>query len=233
MRLQMPDCEHCKNRHSSLFHFCHLDEISELDKHKTCTQYKKGQLLFQEGTRPLGLFCVNSGKVKVFKDAPDAREQIIRIATPGDFVGYSSLLSEHAYPVSAAALEDSTICIIPRTQIMNIFNHNSRFSREYVKILTETINRSYERLATMAYKPVRGRMAEALLLLYNAYKSDQNPNGIITITREDLASLVGTVKETVIRTLKEFKQDRLISTHRSDITVNNPKGLIQVSALYD
>lgn len=233
MKYVPPDCKQCRSRSTSLFHFCHLDEVDEINFNKTCANYKKGQDLFVEGSRPIGLFCINQGKIKIYKYASDGKEQIMRIAKPGDFVGYNSLLSDKRYPFSAAALEDCTVCLIPKDTITQLFRENDRFSEGLVNLLCSTIDESVEKIADMAYKPVRGRMAEALLLLYHSYKDETNKEGVISLNREDLASLVGTVKETAIRILKEFKDDNLIRTQKSDIFIDNIDGLSKVSQLYD
>lgn len=233
MRLSPPECEHCKSRTHSLFHFCHLEEIADISLSKTCSSYKRGQIIFQEGANPIGLYCINKGKIKLSKYASDGRDQIVRIAKVGDFLGYSSLLGGTPYSVSALAMEDCIVCHIPRSIIFGIFKQNSRFSEGLIKLLCQTIDTSIEKMADLAYKPVRGRMAEALLLLYNAYKDADNPTGIINITREDLASLVGTVKETAIRVLREFKDDNLLTTNRSNIQILNIKGLVRTAEMYD
>lgn len=232
-KMELPDCQHCKSRSNSLFHFCHLEELEEVNMNKSCTNFKRGQIMFQEGSKPQGIYCINSGKIKVYKYASDGKEQIIRIAKPGDFVGYSSLLTGQHYPVSAAALEDSTVCMVPKEQIMGLFQDNSNFSEGLINILCSTIETSYEKMADLAYKPVKGRMAEALLLLNQTYTSDENPEGIVAITREDLASLVGTVKETAIRVLKEFKDENLITTDKTKIILLDKNGLNRISRLYD
>ncbi len=233
MKLEMPDCHHCKSRNSSLFHFCHTNELDEINYSKSCTNYKRGQILFQEGSKPVGLYCINSGKVKIYKYASDGKEQIIRIAKPGDFIGYCSLISGIRYPVSAAALEDSSICMIPKSTITDMFKDNEKFSEGMVNLLCNTITNSYARMADLSYKPVKGRLAEALLLLRETYTSPDNPEGIINITREDLASLVGTVKETAIRVLKEFKEDGFLVTNKSKIIIKDPEGLARIGHLYD
>jgi CRP-like cAMP-binding protein len=233
MKIEMPDCHHCKSRSDSLFHFCHLDELDEMNYNKTCSSFKRGQIIFQEGSKPLGIYCLNSGKVKVYKYASDGKEQIIRIAKPGEFIGYSSFLTDKRYPVSSAALEESTVCLIPREIINKLFRDNHNFSDALITLLCSTIENSYEKMSVLAYKPVKGRIAEALLLLQTTYKDSENPNGDINITREDLASLVGTVKETAIRVLKDFKNDHLIETDKTKILVKNPRGLSRVSMLYD
>lgn len=200
---------------------------------KSCTSYKRGQILFQEGSKPQGIYCINTGKIKVYKYASDGKEQIIRIAKPGDFVGYCSLMSGARYPVSAAAIEESTVCLVPKDNILSLFRDNQNFSDGMMQLLCSTIETSYEKMADLAYKPVKGRMAEALLLLNQTFTTDENPKGTISITREDLASLVGTVKETAIRMLKEFKDDGLINTDKTKINITNVEGLVRISRLYD
>ncbi len=196
-------------------------------------KYKRGQIIFQEGSNPMGLYCVNQGKIKVYKYASDGKEQIIRIVKPGDFLGYSSLLANTPYPASAASLEECIVCMVPRDQITKLFRHNERFSEGLINLLSSSLDQSYRKIADMAYKPVRGRLAEALLLLQNAYRDDNNPDGIISVTREDLASLVGTVKETAIRILKEFKESGIIETDKTNIIIKQPQALVQISHLYD
>ncbi len=233
MKFQQPDCQHCKSRKNSLFHFCHLNEIESIDNSKSCLVYKKGQVIFHEGSKPIGLYCINEGKVKVFRHASNGKEQIVRLAKAGDFIGYCSLLSSHTYPVSASALEDATICMVPKNSIQEMLRNNSQFSDNIMRLLCRSMEGSIEKMTDMAYKPVRGRMAEALLFLNRFFKDEKNPNGMINITREDLASFVGTVKETAIRMLNEFKNEKLIETHRSEIEILDVNGLVHISELYD
>ncbi|GIV34137.1 MAG: Crp/Fnr family transcriptional regulator [Chitinophagales bacterium] len=233
MKIEQPACEQCKSRKNSLFHFCHLQEIRDIDQAKTFTLYKKGQFIFHEGANPVGLYCINSGRVKIFRHAPDGKEQITRLARAGDFVGYCSLLSNHPYPVSAAALEEAMICLVPKTKIIELIRNNFSFSDGLLKLLSRTVEYSFEKMTDLAYKPVRGRLAEALLFLHNFYRDEQNPSGLIALTREDLAAFTGTVKETAIRMLNEFKQENLIEIHRNGISVKNMSGLIRISNLYD
>lgn len=229
-----PDCLHCKNRSSSLFHFCHLEQLGRISNVKSHMAFRKGQIIFSEGSTAVGLYCVNSGHIKVHKTAPDGHEQIIRISKPGDFVGYSSLLANTRYAASATALEDSIVCLIPKEQIFKLLKENNHFAEGMIEMMGRSLQNTYQQLANLAYKPVRGRMAEALLLLYNTFKDDSPANHVqINISRDDLASIVGTVKETAIRTLKEFKDSKLIETEGSTITILNQEGLAKVSELYD
>jgi CRP/FNR family transcriptional regulator, polysaccharide utilization system transcription regulator len=232
-KLTVPDCEHCKNRNSTLFHFCHTTETEVINENKTCALYKKGQVVFHEESNSYGLYCLNSGKVKLYKMGPDGKEQILKIVTPGDFIGYGALLSSSPYRVTAEVIQDAVICFVPKEIIIQLFKDNSRFSEGMVKLLTKTLDDTVEKMADIAYKPVRGRIAEALLILKETYKDDTNPDGIINITREDLASYVGTVKETAIRVLKDFKEEGLVTTESHSIKIIDAKGLARVCELYD
>lgn len=233
MKFSQPDCAHCNGRRDSLFSFCKMAEIDELNESKSCNSYKRGQVVFEEGANPLGVYCINSGKVKLYKHASDGKEQIIRIVKPGDFLGYRSMLAGTKYKLSASAMEDTAVCMIPKATFLELFRTNESFSKGLLSALCSTLDESYTKMADIAYKPVRGRVAEALLFLHNFYKDEQNPHGIINIGREDLASFVGTVKETAIRMLKEFKDEGLIETDKSNIIIKDSEGLLHISELYD
>lgn len=231
--MEVPNCEFCESNKSSLFHFCDLEEIGNINSSKSNYPFRKGQIIFQEGNRPLGLYCVYKGKIKVYKYANDGKEQLIRVAKAGDFLGFSSLLTGKRYPVSAAAVTDSEVCLVPRAIVLDLFRNSRHFSEGLINLLTSTIKTSYEQMAKLSYKPVKGRLAEALLLLHQTYTDSSNPTGIISITREDLASLVGSVKETIIRVLKEFKDDGYLQTDNSNIVIKDVEGLAQLSSLYE
>jgi CRP-like cAMP-binding protein len=233
MKIEQPECRHCSSKSASLFHYCHLQEMENIEQAKTCSLYKKGHAIFHEGASPAGLYCLNSGKVKLSKTATHGKEQIVRFAKPGDFLGYCSLLAGQPYAVSATAIEDAVVCMVPKDVFARLLDKNKQFSDNLVKLLCKTVTGSSQKMTDIAYKPVRGRMAEALLFLHAFYRDKKNPDGIITVTRDDLASFVGTVKETAIRTLAEFRNESLIDTGRSGIKVKSPQGLMKVSELYD
>ncbi|MEZ5015113.1 MAG: Crp/Fnr family transcriptional regulator [Chitinophagales bacterium] len=143
------------------------------------------------------------------------------------------MLSNTVYAVSAEVIEDAVICFVPKETVLKLFRENNRFSEGMVQLLTKTIDQTVDKMADIAYKPVRGRVAEALLMLSEAYKDEHNTEGIINITREDLASYVGTVKETAIRVLKDLKEDGLIETNNHAIRILDKQRLAKVCELYD
>ncbi|QIX62904.1 Crp/Fnr family transcriptional regulator [Hymenobacter sp. BT18] len=190
-------------------------------------------MIYTQGSQCQGLHCIYQGKVKITKIAGDGKEQIIRLANTGDVVGVCALLGETTYQTSAVALEDCVACLIPRQDILTLLQSNVQFVGAIMKQLSQALNMADHRTLTMAYKPVRERLAEALLLLRDTYHQDASQLFTIAISREDLASLVGTAKETVSRLLSELKEEGIIATKGSSITLLQPQTLVEISTQYD
>ncbi len=229
VKFTQPRCDTCNSRENCLFNVCTHEQLEDINATKSCNSYKKGQTIFQEGALPLGVYCINRGMAKVAKLGSNGKEQILRIAKPGDFLGYRSLLGDSRYRASAVALEDASICLIPKADFMLLLKENARFYDGMMKVLCDVIETAETKITDIAYKPVRGRIAEALILLDKAFEDREQ----ITLTREDLAGFVGTVKETAIRIISEFKNEKLIEIDKRSIKVINPEGLMRISNLYD
>lgn len=234
MKFTTPDCKNCTSRAASLLGCCRGSELEQLSATKSCYAYKKGQLIFHEGGKPSGLYCINSGKIKIAKLGSDGKEQIVRLAKPGDVIGYRALMADSNYSASAVALEDAVVCFVPRSQFLELISQNVDFANGLMKLLSNALGEAEERMVQMAYKPVRERLAEALLLLQKTYQQREGEdNFTISISREDLASIVGTAKETTIRLLSDFKDEHIISTKGSSITILDPEKLYKIGHLYD
>ncbi len=223
-------CEHLKD---SLYEGLNPEDLSRINNHKTCIQYKKGQNIFYEGTRPTGMYCMNGGKVKVYKNNVQGKEYIIYIAKPGDFLGYRALLSEEQYQATATVLEDAKICFIPKESFFEVLQKNPVFMKKVVKAVCHEMGIMEEKLAELAHKSVRERLAANLLMLKESYGMEGEGSVLIdlALSREDLASIVGTATETVIRLLSEFKSDGLISFEGKKIRVLEPKKLARQADL--
>lgn len=232
MKFQTPNYAECTNRKNSLFSLCSTHEIEGLDLKKTAQLLKKGQILFQEGGTPNGLFCLSSGKIVLVKKNTDGKEQIIRIANPGDPIGYRSIVAQSVYSATAVALEDAVVCFIPKDYFHSILHNNPQIEAQLIKILSVALGEAEEKMASMSLKPVRERLAEALLLLSKIYNGD-NKNSFFSISREDLGNLVGTAKETAIRLLSEFKEEKIIITQGSKIKILDAKKLLKISHIHD
>jgi CRP-like cAMP-binding protein len=234
IRLATPSCQNCPHRQHNQLHCCALSGTDTLGQDKTSQRYAAGQTIFGEGTRPAGLYCVHDGRIKITKSGGDGKEQIIRLVKGGDLLGYRALIAGSAHATSAVALSDCTVCLIPRHSFGQQLSTNPMFSSALMQLLATNLGDTAERMLHLAYKPVRERLAEALLLLLNTYRSvgDSKPF-TMAISREDLGALMGTTKETTTRMLTEFKHEGLLTTRGSAITILAPGQLREIATMFD
>lgn len=192
--------------------FKHLneDEIGRLDADKTCQTYKKGNVIYREGSRLTGFFCVTSGILKIYKTGIDGKEQIIRFVKQGDIIAFRSLLSQELACTTAKVIDDAVLCHIPYQTLLFLLQNNWKFSHWMIQILCRELREANDYITDIAQKTVRERLAEILLLLKDNFDVSNDNTLQITLTREELANMVGTATESVIRLLSEFKQDGLI-----------------------
>jgi CRP/FNR family transcriptional regulator, polysaccharide utilization system transcription regulator len=221
------DCTTCQSRVLGVL--CSMDKagLEECTHHKTTNQYKKGQVIFYEGNQAYGLYCIFSGRVKLVKTGVDGRQQIVRIAGPGDLLGYRSLFAEEPYAATAEVLEDATICCIDRNAFFPLLAKNPQLSLNIIKKLAHELREAEDMATSIAHRSVRERMAELLLMLQSTYGKPVKA-GIridIQLSREEMAEMIGITQETAIRLLSEFKKDGLIDVKERDITILNAKGL--------
>ncbi len=204
--------------------------INELLENKTTKTYLKKAVIFLEGTMPNELYFINKGKVKITKANDSGKEYMMTIRKSGDFFGYLALMKNEKYPISAYALEPTSISIIPKADFFSLLHTNRIVANRFIKMLTENIVEKEEQLLSLAYNSVRKRVAEALVRLHKKYKIEGKLHTEIVILREDLANMVGTAKETVIRTLSDFKEEKLVKIKGSRITILNLHGLEHIIA---
>lgn len=228
----IPACEECARHSGTIFRMLKSDELDEINYEKRCSVYKKGSIVFQEGNRTNGFFCVNSGVLKMYKTGIDGKEQIIRFAKKGDIMGYRSILSGEAACTTAKVLEDAVLCFIPSKTLFNLVKTNPEFSMELIQRTAHELGDANKYIMNIAQKTVRERLAEILLLLKDTFETDSNGVLQINLTREELANIVGTATESVIRLLSEFKQDKLITLNGRKIALLDVKGLEHISSMY-
>ena len=181
-----------------------LKAIKHLSDNRELRHFKKKDLIFSEGEHPRWLYFVESGKVKIFKTSTDGRELIVKVAKTGDFLGFLSLFKADAYSENAAALEDCSIKLVPKQDFAALVFGNRDVNARFIKMLANHIAEREQQLIELAYNSVRKRVATALTHL-----CDQS-GPVIPLLREDLASLAGTAKETLIRTLTDFKNEGMV-----------------------
>lgn len=231
MKTRNIDCLDCSARENSLLSFCYDDELRKLSSKKICNLYKKGQNLFLEGNFPNGLFCINKGKVKIYKTNKDGKEQIIGFGQPGDFLGYRAIIAEQEHSTSVTALEDTIACLIPKDEFIKLLQSNSEISKQLMRSLCMELGIAVDKIQSLSQKTVRERVAETLLHLFETFQSEQSQSEIIDIIlpREDIANLVGTSTETLIRMLSEFRSEKLIDLEGKRIIIKNRKKLDNIA----
>lgn len=205
-----------------------MDALQKLSHNRESRVFKAKDVIFQEGSYPRSLFFIKEGKVKLTKANEDAKEYITELYNTGDFFGYISLLKDCPYTESAIALEQTEIIYIPKEDFYTLIYNNRDVANKFIKILSSDLIEKEERLLHLAYDTVRKRVADALLLLEKRYKDSATSTFSMPISRENLANIVGTSKECVIRVLSEFKDEGFIETKLSEITILNSNGLSHV-----
>lgn len=207
------------------------EELKSLNNDKTCGSYKKGSIVYKEGSRLTGFYCVLKGIVKIYKTGIDGKEQIIRFAQKGNIIAYRSLLSQESACTTSKIIEDAQLCHIPYRSLLNLIEKNPSFSLAMIRIICAELKEANDFITDIAQKSVRERLAEILLLLMNNFNLDHDKTLQISLTREELANTVGTATESIIRLLSEFKQDGLIDLEGRKIKIINIPGLTKVANL--
>jgi CRP-like cAMP-binding protein/CheY-like chemotaxis protein len=202
-----------------------LDELKKLSTEKRIKTFNKKDTIYYEGDIPTYLYFVNSGKVKTSKMNRDGKEFVTNLYTKGDFLGYKSLIADEPYEEKASTLEKSELTLIPKEDFLHLLYSSKEVSSKFIKMMAGSIDVKQQELLNLAYDTVRKRVADALLKLEAKYKEAGQDQFNIAISRDDLASIVGTATESVIRTLSEFKHDGYISIKGSNITILQPEKL--------
>lgn len=233
-KINLPVCETCKARLDSIFSALTPEDLELLSLQKHCNYFMKGQVIFSEGSYPIGLFCINSGKVKISQSGFEGKEQIIRLAKDGDIIGYRALISGEGYSATATVIEDSKICLIPRNVFFGFLQTNADITQRIMKLLAIDLREAENKITILAQKPVLERLAEVLLMLKEYYGYGENdPNLNITITREEIANIVGTATETTIRLLSDLRKEGIIDLDGKRIKILKPDSLTKLANLYD
>ncbi len=229
----IPRCQKCSLESGSIFKHLTPEEQDAMNLEKDFRMYSRGDILYQEGNRISGFFCINSGIIKVFKTGFDGKEQIIRFAKKGDIIAYRSVLSNELACTSAKVIEDCQVCFLPSEILVSFIKTNPTYALELVRLACHELGEANSFITDIAQKTVRERLAEVLLFLVNDFGLDNEQYLNISLTREELANIVGTATESVIRLLSEFKSDKLVELNGRKIRILNMKGLEKISNVFN
>jgi len=227
MQEDLPDlnCDSCTSRTHPLFRHLLEQELHDIILHKITETYKRGSVVYHEGNRMKGFYCVQSGIIKIYQTGFDGKEQIIRFAKPGDIIGYRSVVSNEPACTTTEVIEDAILCLIPTEILLNLVKNNGNFAVELMKLTCKELGEANSYITDIAQKTVKERLAEILLHLENEFGLD--PTGVlnISLTREELSNIVGTATESIIRLLSEFKTGGYIETNGRKIKILDKPGL--------
>jgi len=224
----MSKCEQCIIRQFNSLKTLTKDELVRISGCKTSRIVKKGEVIFEEGETLNGVYCVKDGICKLSKLSANGRDQIIKLIVKGDLLGQRSLISDESANLSATALNDMELCFIPKNEIIGDLQNNPNFSMDVLKHMARDLKESDNVIVNMVQKSVKQRLAEALIYIHDTFGT--NPDGTLSValSREDYAGLVGTALESAIRTLSQFKKNRLISTSGKNIIIEDIQGLHRI-----
>lgn len=224
-------CESCTFRTLPLFRHLSDEEIQEVSLNKITESYKRGSIIYREGNRMKGFYCVHKGIIKIYKTGFDGKEQIIRFAKPGDLIGYRSVISNEPACTTTEVLQDSILCHVPVDILLELVKTNGNFALELMKLTCKELGEANSYITDIAQKTVKERLAEILILLDDEFGISSEGILNISLTREELSNIVGTATESIIRLLSEFKNDHLIELKGRKIKILDKPGLKYIAGL--
>ncbi|MFD0796317.1 Crp/Fnr family transcriptional regulator [Maribacter chungangensis] len=218
-------CENCIVRQFNSLRAMTKEELKKVSDSKTTMKIKKGETIFTEGEKLNGVYCVRDGVSKLAKLSPNGKDQIVKLATKGELIGQRSVIAEEQVNLSATAVSDMEVCFVPKEGIVNTLHNNPNFTLEVLRHMAHDLKEADDVVVNMSQKTVKQRIAEAFLYLKNNYGEDKDGFLVLTLSREDIASIVGTATESCIRLISEFKKKGLIKTSGKKIGISNEKKL--------
>lgn len=226
-------CNLCNRKSKSVFCNLGISELDQINQHKVSLSFKKGEEIFKENTYPKGLFCIDKGKVKIIQTGLDGREQILHFAKESDIMGYRAILGDDKYSCSAIAMEDSSICFIPTETFKNLVEKNSSLAVQVIHLLTKELKESETKITNIAQLSVKERISQSIWNLKECYGFEEDNKSLnIQISREELANISGTTRETATRALLELKEDRIVDLIGKKIIILNFELLLQSAKIF-
>ncbi|HNQ67700.1 MAG TPA: Crp/Fnr family transcriptional regulator [Bacteroidales bacterium] len=227
-----PLCVQCNQDFKTIFHKLTPEQLEYLNNVKSCTVVKKGRILYEEGNRISGIFCINKGILKVYKTGVEGKEQIIKFAKPGEVIGYRSVINGEPACTSVKILEDAVLCHINSQDLYHLLKENAEFGIELLQIACKELGEANNYITDIAQKSVRERLAEILLHLKDEFGINEEGLINISLTREELANIIGTATESVIRLLSEFKTEGLIELQGRKIKLIDLNKIKKISNVF-
>lgn len=218
-------CEQCIVRKFNSLRAMSKEELKKVSDTKISKYIKKGEIIFDEGEKLNGVYCVRDGVSKLSKLSSNGKDQIVKLATKGEVLGQRSVIAEESANLSATAVNDMEVCFIPKEAIINTLHKNPDFTYEVLRHMAHDLREADDVIVNMSQKTVKQRIAEAFIYLEKNYGIDAEGYLTLTLSREDYANVVGTATESCIRIISEFKKKGLIRTSGKKIGIADHKKL--------
>lgn len=206
-------------------HMKGMDNVDLLSSDRDIHLYKKRHILYSDGIRPSNVYYVISGKVKEYLINEEGKELITNMYTKGDFFGYTAILEDINYTETAQVIEDAELMMIPKSDFIQLIYNDRQIARQFISLLTHNIREKEERLLNLAYNSLRKKVATGIIEVVDKFQEKKEGKLVVEMSRDDLANVVGSAQESMIRTLKEFKSENLIEIKDGSIIVLNEKRL--------
>ncbi|TDD77454.1 Crp/Fnr family transcriptional regulator [Flavobacterium caseinilyticum] len=221
----MSKCEQCIVREFSSLKALTKDELLKLSDCKTSHIIKKGEVIFEEGENVNGIYCIKDGICKLTKLSANGKDHIVKLVTKGELLGQRSMISDEPVNLSAVALEDMQVCFIPKSEVMGYFDKNNQFSMNVMRSICGDLKEADDHMVNLAQKTVKERLAEALLYLHDTFGENDDKSLKVQLSRDELASIIGTATESCIRLLSDFKKLGLIELTGKKIVLKDINAL--------
>ena len=217
----MGKCEQCIVREISSLKALKKEELVRLAECKTSSIIKKGDPVFEEGDNVNGIYCITVGVCKLSKLSANGKDQIVKLAKAGELLGQSSMISDELANLSAVALEDMEVCFIPKSEVLNFFDNNNKFSMNLMKTICGDLKETSDHLVSVSQKTVKERLAETLIYLQDSFGKNEDGSLRIQLSREEMAGMIGTATESCIRLLSDFNKLGLIALNGKKIIIKD------------
>jgi len=225
-------CINCLETKNSIFKVLTNEEKDMLAHSANTLEFKKNDFIYKEGYLPSGLMVLAKGKVKIFKDALNGKEQILRLANAGDFIGYRALFAQEPYNASASALDDCIVCLFSKDALYKTIYQNADFALQIIHFFARELGYAESNLVSLTQKHIRGRLAESIIRLAETYGfEDDNVTVKLRVYREDLANLANMTTSNAIKTLYNFKEEKVIDLDGKKIKILDYNKLERISRM--
>jgi CRP-like cAMP-binding protein len=201
------------------------DILKSMVENRVINTFKKKQVIYKEGNHPTQLYFLLNGKVKTYKSNENGKDLVTNLYSTGDFLGHIALLQQSVYKETAESIDECEVAVIPKKEFEDLLNNSKEVAQKFINMLAKNVAEKETHLLNIAYNSLRKKVADALISLKRKYQDSEISNFSIEISRENLANIAGTATESLIRTLSDFKSEKLIDIKDGQITIINDKKL--------